>query len=120
MAMAQAQCSCRAAYVLMPSRLFMAAAQCMLPSPMRMKCVSTPSAAKACASAHRLGCFSFASALPSNLRNLEHRGVKQLLHLDAAVDQSLLVQILGKRCDLAHILLDAIGPVILAHECHGV
>ena len=35
----------------MPSRFFIAVAQCMLPSPISVKCVSTPSAAKAWASA---------------------------------------------------------------------
>jgi len=50
-AMAQAQCSCRAENVLMPSSFCMAATQCMLPSPIRVKWVSTPSAAKAWASA---------------------------------------------------------------------
>jgi hypothetical protein len=39
----------------MPVKLFMAAAQCMFPSPIKVKCVSTPSAAKAWASASWTG-----------------------------------------------------------------
>src|SRR5262249_14771187 len=56
----------------------------------------------------------------SHLRNLEHRRMEQLLDGDLALDQTLLVQILGQRGDLAYVLGDAIGPEIFSHERHGL
>src|SRR5215831_1907220 len=56
----------------------------------------------------------------SYLRNLEHRRMEQLLDGDLALDQTLLVQILGQRGDLAYVLGDAIGPEIFSHERHGL
>ena len=46
--------------------------------------------------------------------------MKQLLDQDLAVGQALLVQILRERGDLAHVLVDAVGPEVFAHDRHGL
>src|SRR5215471_350880 len=55
----------------------------------------------------------------SHLRNLEHRGMEQLLDRDLAVDQALLMRILRERRNLPHVLVDAVGPEILTHGGDG-
>src|ERR1700730_14132837 len=70
--------------------------------------------------AHRLRCRSKKATSPSHLRNLEHRRMEQLLDRHLATDQDLLVAILRERADLAHVLMNAVGPEVLAHDRHGV
>jgi hypothetical protein len=59
-------------------------------------------------------------AIPSHLRNLEHRWREQLLNGELAIDQSLLACIAGQRLDLGAVLVNAVAPIILAHDGHGL
>src|SRR5262249_2498861 len=56
----------------------------------------------------------------SDLRNLEHRRMEQLLDGNLSLDQALLVQVLRQRRDLSDVLRDAVGPEILPHDRHGL
>src|SRR5690242_10440408 len=56
----------------------------------------------------------------SDLGNLEHRRMEQLLDRNLSLDQALLVQVLRQCRDLSHVLRDAVGPEIFPHDRHGL
>src|SRR5580693_4326233 len=54
----------------------------------------------------------------SDFRNLEGRAGKKLLDLNFALNQSLLMGILGQGLDFGHVLRDAVFPEVPPHHRH--